>query len=164
MVTRDALLTHRPVAQTSGATGGDDGLSVQEHQPQVRAESALVFPLPPSGDRHATARTGDSGQGRLEPRTLTTREALGGDRDWPGLAQGFARGRHVLMHKTGQERVDVVSGVTSLRPARATPGRLLALGQGQWQLEHQSHGVRDGTCDADRSQGRCGTMPHVMAA
>ena len=31
-------------------------------------------------------------------------------------------------------------------------------------MEHKSHGVRDVPCDAERSQGRCGTMPQVMAA
>ena len=31
-------------------------------------------------------------------------------------------------------------------------------------MEHQAHGGRDVTCDDDRSQGRCGHMPQVMAA
>ena len=47
---------------------------------------------------------------------------------------------------------------------RATPERLLALVRGQWQIEHQSHGVRDVTFDEDRSQVRCGSIPQVMAA
>jgi predicted transposase YbfD/YdcC len=41
---------------------------------------------------------------------------------------------------------------------------LLALVRGQWQIENQSHGVRDVTFDADRSQVRCGHIPQVMAA
>jgi hypothetical protein len=60
--------------------------------------------------------------------------------------------------------VEVVYGVTSLSPARATPGRLLALVRGQWQIENQSHWVRDVTFDEDRSQVRCGNIPQVMAA
>ena len=87
-----------------------------------------------------------------------------GDSDGPGLAQVCELGRHVLTQKTGQERGEVGYGVTRLRPERATPGRLLALVRGQWQMDNKSHGVRDGTCDADRSQGRCGHIPHVMAA
>jgi hypothetical protein len=31
-------------------------------------------------------------------------------------------------------------------------------------MEQKSHGVRDGTCDEDRSQGHCGNIPQVMAA
>ena len=51
-----------------------------------------------------------------------------------------------------------------LRPERATPERLLALGRGQWQIENTSHWVRDVTFDEDRSQVRCGNIPQVMAA
>jgi hypothetical protein len=43
------------------------------------------------------------------------------------LAQVFALGRHVMLQKTGEARAEVVSGVTSLRPERATPERLRAL-------------------------------------
>jgi hypothetical protein len=60
--------------------------------------------------------------------------------------------------------VEVVSGVTSLRPERGTPERLLALVRGHWQIENKSHWVRDVTFDADRSQVRCGNIPQVMAA
>ena len=137
---------------------------VQENQPQRRADIALVFPLPPVGDRQATARTVALGHGRIAPRNSTTREALVGDSDWPGLAQVLELGRHVLFQKTGKDRVEVVSGVTSLGPERATPERLLAWVRGQWQIENTSHGVRDGTCDEDRAQVRCGNMPQVMAA
>ena len=106
----------------------------------------------------------ESGHGRIKQRNLTTSEALVGYSDWSGLAQVFALGRHVLCQKTGEERVEVVYGVTSLRPERATPGRLLALVRGQWQIENKSHWVRDMTFAEDRSQVRCGNIPHVMAA
>ena len=137
---------------------------VKETQPQLRADIALVCTLPPRGDRPDTARTVDLGHGRIEPRNLTTREALVGYSDWPGLAQVFELGRHVMFPQTGKERVEVIYGVTSLRFERATPERLLALVRGQWQIENQSPWVRDVTCDEDRSQVRCGNMPQVMAA
>ena len=130
----------------------------------MRADIALVFTLPPIGDHQATARTVDLGHGRIEQRNLTTSAALVGYSDGPGLAQVFALGRHVLFPTTGKERVEVVYGVTSLRPERATPERLLALVRGQWQIEHQSHWVRDVTFDADRSQVRGGNIPQGMAA
>jgi hypothetical protein len=160
----DALLTPRHIAQTIVDKGGDDGMIVKENQPQLRADIALVFTLPPVGDRQAPARTVDLGHGRLEQRNLTTRAALVGYSDWPGLAQVFELGRHVMFPKTGKERVAVVYGVTSRRPERATPERLLALVRGQWQIENQSHWVRDVTFDEDRSQVRCGNIPQVMAA
>ena len=164
MVTMDALLTPRHVAQTIGDKGGDYVMSVKANQPQVRADLALGLTRPPRGDRQATAQTVALGHGRIEQRPLTTCAALVGDSDWPGLAQVCEVGRHVLFQKTGEERVEVVYGVTSLSPERATPGRVLALVRGQWQSETQAHGVRDVTVDEDRSPVRCGNSPQVRAA
>src|SRR5499427_9296439 len=164
VVTMDALLTQRHIAQTIVDQGGDYVMIVKENQPQLRADIELVFMLPPAGDRQETARTVDSGHGRIEQRNITTSEALVGYSDWPGLAQVFELGRHVMLQKTGEERVEVVYGVTSLRPERATPERLLALVRGQWQIENKSHWVRDVTFDEDRSQVCCGNMRQVMAA
>jgi predicted transposase YbfD/YdcC len=164
VVTMDALLTQRHVAQAIGDEGGDYVMIVKENQPQLHADIELVFTLPPAGDRQETARTVDIGHGRIEQRNITTSEALVGYSDWPGLAQVFELGRHVIMQKTGQERVEVVYGVTSLSAERATPGRVLDLVRGHWSIENKSHWVRDVTFDEDRSQVRCGSIPQVMAA
>ena len=106
--TMDALLTQRQVAQTMVEKGGADVMIVKEHQPQLRADIALVLTLPPAGDRQETARTGDIGHGRIEPRNITTSEALGGDSDGPGLAQVLEGGRHVITQNTGKARAEVV--------------------------------------------------------
>jgi predicted transposase YbfD/YdcC len=100
----------------------------------------------------------------MEPRRFTTSQALAEDRAWPGLAQGFALERSVITLKTGGVRSETVYGVTSLASQRAAPSRVRALVRGHWQIENQSPGVRDVTCDADRSQVRCGNIPQVMAA
>jgi predicted transposase YbfD/YdcC len=162
--TMDALLTQRHVAHTLVEKGGDDVMIIKEHQPQLRAAIALVFPRPPVGDRPERARPVAIGHGRIAQRNLTTSEALVGYSDGPGLAQVCALGRHVITQKTAKERTAVVYGVTRLGPERATPGRLLELVRGQWQMEHKSHGGRDVPFDEDRSQGRSGNIPHVMAA
>src|SRR5262244_2056071 len=164
VVTMDALLTQRHVAQTIVEQGGDYVMIVKENQPQLHADIELVFTLPPVGDRQETARTVDSGHGRIEQRNITTSEALVGYSDWPGLAQVFEVGRHVITPKTGQERAEMVYGVTSLSPEQADPGRLLELVRGHWGIENKSHWVRDVTFDEDRSQVRCGNIPQVMAA
>ena len=164
IVTMDALMTQRHVVQTIVDRGGDYVMIVKDHQPQLRADIALVCALPPAGARHATARTVDIGPGRLEQRHRTTRAALGGDSDWPGLAPVCDLGRHGITPKTTAERVDVVSGGTSRSPARGTPARGLDLVRGHGQIENPSHGVRAVTFDADRSQVRGGNIPQVMAA
>jgi predicted transposase YbfD/YdcC len=164
IVTMDALLTQRHVAQTMVGKGGDYVMIVKDNQPQLRADIELVFALPPAGDRQETARAVDIGHGRIEQRNLTTSAALVGYSDWPGLAQVFELGRHVITQKTMEERVEVVYGVTSLCPERGTPERLLALVRGHWQIENQLHWVRDVTFAEDRSQVRCGNIPQVMAA
>jgi len=162
--TMDALLTQRHVAQAIVDGGGDYVMIVKENQPQLHADIELVFTLPPVGDRQPYAQTVDSGHGRIEQRNITTSEALVGYTDWPGLAQVFEIGRYVITQKTGAERVEVVYGVTSLRPERVSPGQLLAFVRGHWHIENKSHWVRDVTFDEDRSQVRCGNIPHVMAA
>jgi predicted transposase YbfD/YdcC len=162
--TMDALLTQRHVAQAIVNGGGDYVMIVKENQPQLHADIELVFTLPPAGDHQPYARTVDSGHGRIEQRNMTTSTALVGYTDWPGLAQVFEIGRHVITQKTGAERVEVVYGVTSLRPERVSPGQLLEFVRGHWHIENKSHWVRDVTFDEDRSQVRCGNIPHVMAA
>jgi hypothetical protein len=154
-------VTQRQVAPTMVTGGGEDVMIVTEHQRQLRSDMAWVCTLPPAGDRPETARTVTRGHGRIEQRHITTSEALGGDSDGPGLAQVFERGWYVITHKTGAERVEVVYGATSLRPARVTPGQVLALVRGHWPIEHKSHWIRDVTFDADRSQVRCGNIFHV---
>ena len=117
IVTLDALLTQRHVAQTIVDKGGDYVMIVKDNQPQLRADIELVFALPPAGDRQETARTVDSGHGRIEQRNITTSEALVGYSDWHGLAQVFELGRYVITQKTTKAQVEVVYGVTSLSPA-----------------------------------------------
>jgi predicted transposase YbfD/YdcC len=164
VVTMDALLTQRQVAQTLVDAGGDYVMIVKDNQPQLKADIALVFTMPPAGDRQESVRTVDVGHGRIETRNLTTSQALVGYSDWPGLAQVFEVGRYVITKKTGKEQSEVVYGVTSLSPERATPGRVLELVRGHWAIENKSHWVRDVTFDEDRSQVRCGNIPQVMAA
>jgi hypothetical protein len=124
-----------------------------------------VFARPPlPGERRTAAATLDLGHGRSEPRRLGPSDVLRGSSDWPGLAPVVRLERQVISNKTGEERQEVVAGVTRLTPARADAARVLALVRGQWDSENRSHWVRDVTLDADRSQGRCGHIPQVMTA
>jgi hypothetical protein len=66
MVTIDARLTQRHVAQTIVDKGGDSVKVVKENQPQLHADIAWVFAQPPWGDMQAMAQTVDRGHGRIE--------------------------------------------------------------------------------------------------
>lgn len=164
VVTRAARLTHTAVAQTSVEAGGDYVMGVKAHPPPRRAALELIVAEPPVGDSHDTTDTIARGPGRLAPRRLTTSQALVGDRAWPGLAPVCALERSVILPNTGELRSETLAGVTSLPAQRATPARLLELGRGPWPIENHSHWVREVPCDEDRSQGRCGHMPQVLAA
>jgi hypothetical protein len=107
IMTMDALLTQRHMAQTIVEKGGDYVMIVKEHQPPWRAAIALVLMLPPVGARQATARTIAVGHGRIAQRTITPSAALVCDSAWPGLAQVFELGRHIRLQKTGEERAAV---------------------------------------------------------
>ena len=165
IVTMDALLTQRQIAQHIVDAGGDYVMVVKANQPQLLEDIQTVFALNPMvGERCTAVETLDLGHGRIEQRRLQTSPALVDYSPWPGLAQVFQLERQVIIKKTGEVREEVAAGVTSLAPARADAGRLLALVRGHWHIENRSHWVRDVTFDEDRSQVRCGSIPQVMAA
>lgn len=165
VVTMDALLTQRPIAQQIVEAGGASVMVVKNNQPQLRDDMATVFALAPiATERRTVAETVDSGHGRIEQRRLETSDVLVGYSDWPGLAQVFHLQRQVISKKTGVVREAAVFGVTSLAPKRADAAHLLALVRGHWHIENQSHWVRDVTFAEERSQVRCGNLPQVMAA
>jgi predicted transposase YbfD/YdcC len=165
VVTMDALLTQRQIAQQMVAAGGDYVRVVKDNQPQLLEDMQTVFALAPiAGEQRTAAETLDLGHGRIEPCLLQTSTVLVGHSNWPGLAQVFQIERQSMTKKTGEVRAEVVAGGTSLPPERADAERLLALVRGHWRIENQSHWVRDVPFDEDRSQVRCGNIPQAMAA
>jgi len=140
IVTMDAVLTQRQIAQHIVAARGDYVMMVKENPPQLLEDMQTVFALPPmAGERRTAAATLDLGHGRIEQRGLQTSNILMGYSTWPGLAQVFRRERQVIIKKTGEVRQEVVAGVTSLGPERADAAQLLALVRGQWHIENHSH-------------------------
>lgn len=165
VVTADALHTHQDVARAVIARGGDYLLPVKENQPALRSDIALVFAHDKElADTIRTAQTTDCHGDRIETRRLRASTALEGYLSWPGHAQVLELRRRVTEKRTGRTRQEVVYGITSLAPERASAAQLLRLWREHWHIENRLHWVRDVTFDEDRSQVRAGHAPQVMAA
>jgi predicted transposase YbfD/YdcC len=165
VVTLDALLTQRAVAQASVDRGGDYVMVAKDNQPHLRQDIAGLLATPAHlAAPLRRAQTVDKGHGRIERRQLTARALLPGDCDWPGAQQVFRVERHVIRTKTGEVHTEVLAGLTSRAAAAATPQQVLGFLRDHWHIENKSHWVRDVTFDEDRSQVRSGAIPQVMAA
>lgn len=167
VLTADALLCQRSLAQQVVAAGGDYLLCVKDNQPTLAEDlrtlfdpSPAVAALGPLTDQRR-ARTVEKGHGRLEIRQLVASTDLVGFSDWPALAQAFRLERTWTEH--GQQHREVRYGITSLPPAVAGPARLLALARGHWTIENQLHLVKDVTLGEDQSLLHCGAGPMIVA-
>lgn len=107
--------------------------------------------------------TVDKGHGRLERRSIQVSTALNGYVRFPYVGQVFKIRRTVLELKTGRTRTELVYGLTSLSPEKASPELLLQYNRGHWAIENRSHYVRDFCFDEDRLQIRKGNGPRLMA-
>jgi len=107
--------------------------------------------------------TVDKGHGRLERRSIQVSTALNDYLRFPYVGQVFKIRRSVLELKTGRTRTELVYGLTSLSPQKASPELLLQYNRGHWTIENRSHYVRDFSFDEDRLQIRKGNGPRLMA-
>jgi len=164
VVTCDALHTHADVARRIVAGGGDYLLPVKDNQPLLREDIALVFaPATTLADTITSAQTIDAHGGRIETRRLRASTALLGYTDFPAHQQVMELRRTITEKRTGKTREQLVYGITSLAPQRASAAELLKLWREHWHIENKLHYVRDVTFDEDRSQVRTTHIPQVMA-
>jgi len=165
VVTMDALLTQRRVAEDILECDGDYVMIVKENQQKLLDDVKTVFHGPCSHLlQKSSAETMDVGHGRIEGRYLTVSSELSDYSDWPGLQQVFQLTRTATFKKTGEHRAETVYGITSLTPQQADATRMINLVRCHWHIENKSHWVRDVTFGEDGSQVRCGNAPQVMAA
>lgn len=165
VITVDALLTQKKLAEAILAQRGHYLMVVKENQAEVLDWVRSVLESPQWFCEGADeAETLDIGHGRIEHRKLVSSSALTGSELWPGIKQVLKIERRVIKKKSGAERQEVVYGVTSLSREQARAEQLLKVSRGHWEIENKSHWVRDVTYDEDRSQVRCGSIPQVMAA
>lgn len=165
VITMDALLTQRKLAEAILAQGGHYVMIAKDNQAELRKWIKALFDEPQwLREEPEVAASLDLGHGRIEKRKLQVSSALSDHELWPGLEQVFAIEREVTQQKSGKSSQEVVYGCTSLTKERASAEVLLKLVRGHWAIENRSHWVRDVTYDEDRSQVRKGNIPQVMAA
>lgn len=170
VVRADALLTQRKLSALILDADGDYLWVVKENQPQMLTDIREVFDPAPAGPAWShvprdlrTAKTVDSGHGRLEKRTLTASSFLNEYVDWPGLKQVFRLEREVTTQGTGEIRKDVTYGMTSLSPEAGPPDLLLNYMRGYWGIENGLHYRRDKTLREDATRMSHPKLAEAMA-
>ena len=167
VVTMDALLAQRVLAQQIRDQGGHYLMVVKENPPQMRAEIALFFDIPAipaDAEQYDQYQTLSKGHGRLEVGTLECTTGIYDVWAWPDAAQVLRRTCDRRVIKTGKRSVEVTYGITSLRPEEAQAAQLERLWRGHWTIENRKHYVRDVTLGEDRNQMHTGNAPQVLAA
>ena len=72
--------------------------------------------------------------------------------DWPGVCQVFKLERHVQRLPTGKETSEVIYGVTSCTPAKASAEQMLQWTRQYWGIENGLHYRRDVTLHEDATR------------
>jgi predicted transposase YbfD/YdcC len=162
VVTGDAELAQRELSRQVLEQGGDYFWVVKDNQPTLRADIALLFDEPPPGEEFAMVHQDHRHGGRQERRRLWASAALQDYLPWPGVRQVCKVERTVTCRS--KVRQEVVYGVTSLSPERATARRLLGLSRGHWGIENGLHWVRDVIYGEDRCRIQRGQAPRVWAS
>lgn len=167
VITMDALLTQRTLAQQIIDQQGYYLMVVKANQVQLRDNLAWFFDYPAiAADREHwdSVQTITRAHGRLETRTRVCTTGDCAWLGWPGATHVARRTcqRHVL--KTGRTSQTVTYGITNL-PERETSAALLEqLWRGHWAIESRSHYVRDVVLREDHNHMHTGHAPEVLAA
>jgi len=164
VVTGDALYCQHTLCQQIRQAHGHYLFVIKANQPELLQEVALLFDVPPPGERFATMVSRRTRRDRCEVRTLTVSGALVDylkELGWVG-AQQVLRLESVVTSKGKTTRMTRYF-VTSLGPHLA-PREVLRLVREHWHIENRLHYVRDVTLGEDASQVRSGSAPQVFAA
>jgi predicted transposase YbfD/YdcC len=165
VVTGDAMITQRAIAEKILSKGGDYLLVVKDNQPQLLEDIKMSFAdYWWIRDTITTDSLTDQHGNRVQMWHLQASTLMEGYSSWPGLKQVLKLKREVANKSTGEVREETSYAVTSLGREQAGPAELIKIWREHWHIENRLHWVRDVTYDEDRSQVRSGHIPQVMAA
>ena len=160
IVCADAMQTQRQLSVDILAKGGDYIWFLKDNQPTLLADVAQFFKPPqtcgggwPVPELPRTfAETSNKGHGRLEKRILTLMVDEQGFLNWPGVRQVFKLERYRQQSRTGKESIEVIYGITSRGPDRATAAQMLQWTRDYWGIENGLHYRRDVTLREDATR------------
>jgi len=169
VITMDALLAQRALAQQIVDQGGHYLMIIKPNQGHLYEAIQLLFEFPPwtrqeQDQEYWVHHTFDKGHGRLEWRTLECSTALGDYVPWPGMKQVMRRTCKRLISKTGEIQQEVTYAITDLSHEQASAAQLETLWRGHWTIENRLHYVRDVSMGEDACQIHRGHIPQVLAA
>lgn len=156
--TADALHTQKETARyIVEEKKADYILEVKGNQPTLEN---ILIDLPREAFGPWTTTT-ERTKGRNEQRRIAVADPP------PGFTFPYCKQVYLLERYTRDDdgnilTAEATTGVTSLRPDKATPGDLLTHKRGHWGIEVQ-HNIRDVTFKEDASTIRTGAAPQVLA-
>ncbi len=171
IVIGDAMHAQRETSAQIVESGGDYLWSVKSNQPRTEWAIEKLFVqevynlkkgAPLSKHCRMVSRV-HKGHGRMEKRTIMVSSELNDYLDWPYVAQVFRLEREVWHAKYQGRTRQVVYGLTSLAPQKASPRKLLALTRQFWGIENGLHYRRDVTLQEDATRLTVGNAGHNMA-
>lgn len=167
VVTVDALLTQRSIAQTIRRGQGHYVLYAKDNQPKLLWAIRQLFDQPrkPGLPPPQTTKVVNGQHGRIEVRQIAVSPALNDYLDWPDVQQVFRLTRQRTRTKDGRRSQETVYGLTSLSAAEASPNQLIDITRAHWAaIENGIHWVRDVVMGEDACSVRTASAPQTFAA
>ena len=165
ILTADAGIGYKGWCALVHIFGGYYQIVIKNNHPAVRRDLIAFF----ENDKIDRSefqyhKETNKGHGRQEVREIWTSTQMNEHfkDEWAGIAQVFMIKRTVM--EKGEERVEIVYGMTSLPRKKADAKRLLDLNRKHWSIENRLHYRRDVTLGEDASQVRVKGAPEVLAA
>lgn len=170
VISGDAMFTQREISVAVLSQGGDYLWFVKDNQPALNEDVQRFFqevehapgwhipPLP-----QAVAEETVKQSGRIETRRLTAIPDEHNYLQWPGVNTVFRLERHVSRPQKGDERSQVVFGITSLAFTPLLAKQLLTWTRQHWAIENKLHYRRDVTLREDATRMKETHQAQVVA-
>lgn len=156
VITADALLTQRELANTFVERGAHYHFTAKGNQPTLEQDIAALFAGRGAAD---FVEVSPPDHGRIETRRIWCSTRLNEYVDFPHVGQVFLVERETVEKKSNKPSIEVAVGVTSCTPEQASPATVLRHNRGHWAIENSCHYVLDQTWDEDHCRIRTGYGP-----